>query len=111
MKKYLWWLILIPLVVSAAPTNWEFSWDAYPFPTASMTVSCGINGAAKSPVGAATAATGVIPFNVSMNPGDTIACVSQASLDGDVSPPSAEVTERIPKVLPAPVGHLRRVVP
>lgn len=111
MKKYLWLLILLPLVVTAAPTNWESSWDTYPFPTASMTISCGVNGAAKSPVGTATAATGVVPFNVSMNPGDTIACVSQASLNGDVSPPSAEVTDRIPLALPAPVGRLRRVVP
>lgn len=111
MKKLLLIVIvLLPVIVTAAPTGFMATWDIYPYPTASMQISCGIGIAAKTPMGTAIANTGTLSFNMDVQPGETINCIAQAVLNGDVSPNSLEASLRLPLVLPAPVLRIR-VVP
>lgn len=110
MKKILTFLILMPLVVTAAPTNFEITWDPYPDPTATIQALCGVNGSVKTLAGSTLASVTVLPINLDVSPGDTVACTAKAVKGPDASAESPEASVRLPFVLPPPVIHLR-VVP
>lgn len=108
MKKlFLTLLVLLPVVVTAAPVSFVSTWDSYTPSTATMHMKCGVNAGAKAEVGTAAASTGQIAFTIDANPGDDVKCIASTNLGTDVSPDSAEVTVHIPLALSPPVIHIR----
>ncbi|MHB8727598.1 MAG: hypothetical protein ACYC9K_01015 [Sulfuricaulis sp.] len=94
--------LLSPMLVYADTVT--LTWDAYPNPTATMHILCGVNGGAQAEVATAPASG---TATTTAKPGDSLVCSAYATLAGYTnSPPSTSVSYTVPLVLPAPVLHI-----
>lgn len=101
-------LLLAPFAVSAS--DFRIVWDTYPYPQATMSGSCGINGDIKVPVGSIAASVGALDMALSVTYGDVIECEVVATYGDKTSiPGGGSVTVPFPD-LPVPSGVMIIVV-
>ena len=120
MKKLLPWLVLlIPIGVFSAPTNFLVSWDPYPttlngqpITNGVMNVQCRTNQNAFQQVGT-SGLQGPANVTVNANPGDTVDCLAIATAPGfNASAASGVGSTTLPlQVLPPAMGVKVQVVP